>query len=354
MTKLKALSICLLCFCINLQGQIGGVGVYKFLNLSPSARITGLGGQLISVRDFDVSNAFLNPAVLNSEMHQHISFNHNFYLESVGHGYVAYGHHFDQWNLSTHGSIKYITYGDFDQANEFGDITGTFDAKEYAITLGAAYPLYERLSVGLNFRTIISTLAEYNSMGLGADLGAFYEIKENKLAFALVAKHIGAQISTYEQSKEDLPFEMQFAVSKELKHLPFRITITYRYLDRWNILYDDPNNEEDIFFFGEDQSDDGNDVVDNLFRHFVFSGEFMLGKKRNFRIRLAYDHLKSKELAVAEFRSFAGFSGGLGIKINRFKLDYSLAIQHIAGNVHHLGISTNISSFTKENSEIIK
>jgi hypothetical protein len=66
-----------------LYAQIGGEHVYSFLNLSPSARITGLGGQLISVRDGDVSLAYGNPALLNPEMHQAISFNHNFHLAGI-------------------------------------------------------------------------------------------------------------------------------------------------------------------------------------------------------------------------------------------------------------------------------
>jgi len=54
--------------------QLGGKHVYEFLSMPASARITGLGGQVIGVMDDDVSLALGNPASLNDRMHNHLSF----------------------------------------------------------------------------------------------------------------------------------------------------------------------------------------------------------------------------------------------------------------------------------------
>ena len=53
------------------QVPIGGKNVYEFLNLSPSARVTALGGNLITVKDDDVALAFQNPSALNASFSTH-------------------------------------------------------------------------------------------------------------------------------------------------------------------------------------------------------------------------------------------------------------------------------------------
>jgi hypothetical protein len=44
-----------------------GTNVYPFLNVPVSARQAALGGDAISIRDYDVSFAIANPALLNKD-----------------------------------------------------------------------------------------------------------------------------------------------------------------------------------------------------------------------------------------------------------------------------------------------
>ena len=328
---------------------IGGDNVYEFLNLSPSARVTGLAGNLITVKDDDVSLAFSNPAALNPEMSGKIQFGNNFYLSDIKHGYFSYGHFAKKWDLTWHGGIHYISYGDFQATDEIGNIIGQFNASEYAFTVGAGKELYERLSVGANLKFITSSFESYNSTGLTTDLAAMFHDTSRQINVTLVMKNIGTQFTTYtDGNREPVPFEMQVGMSKRLRHLPFRFSIIYRYLDKWNITYDDPNSQEDIFFFGEDPNASDNGFIDNLARHFVFNGEFLFGKKDNFRMRLGYSHLTRKELTVRNLRSLAGFAFGIGIKINRFRIDFGQGFTHLQAGQTHLGISTNFKEFTKK------
>lgn len=331
----------------SLIGQVvGGNNVYEFLNLSPSARITGLGGNLITVRDDDVNLAFHNPASLNPEMHQQIGFSHNFHLADIGGGYAAYGHFVEKWNTTLHGGIQYLSYGKFDGTDVTGQLNGEFNAAEYAITVGAGRELYERVSVGANLKFITSQFESYNSAGIAGDLAAMFHDTSRQLNISLVFKNIGGQLTTYtDGNREPIPFEMQAGISKRLRYLPFRFSIIYRYLDRWNITYDDPNSEEDIFFFGDETSSNDNSFLDNFARHFVFNGEFLFGRKDNFRLRLGYNHLQRKELSVRNLRSMAGFSMGVGFKINRFRVEYGRSVMHLGAGVNHFSISTNIKEF---------
>ncbi len=333
----------------NIQAQVtGGDNVFEFLNLSPSARVTALGGNLITVRDDDVTLAFANPSLLNPSMNGQISFGNNFYLADINHGYVSYGHYAKKWDLTWHGGIQYITYGDFQATDEIGNITGQFNAGEYAFTVGAGKELYERLSVGANMKFITSSFESYNSTGITADLAAIFHDTASQVNVTLVMKNIGTQLSSYtDGNSEPVPFEMQLGISKRLKHLPFRFSVIYRYLDKWNILYDDPNSEEDIFFFGDDPNASDNNFMDNFSRHFIVNGEFLFGRKDNFRVRIGYNHLNRKELAVRNLRSLAGFSFGVGMKINRFRIDFGQGITHLGSGQTHLSISTNFKEFMK-------
>ncbi len=334
---------------ISLSAQIGGDNVYEFLNLSPSARVSGLAGNLITVRDDDVALAFANPALLNSGMHQQLSFNHNLHMADVQHGYASYGHHAARLGLSLHGGIQYLSYGEFDAADAFGQLSGTFKASEYALTLGGGRQLYDRLSVGANLKLISSQLESYTSYGLSADMAAFYQDSSGRFSATLLLKNIATQLSTYQpDNREAVPFEIQIGISQRLKHLPFRLSVVYHNLQRWNILYDDPNVEESTLFLGGDQNTEKSQLsvnIDNFFRHMIFSGEFLFGKKEAVRLRLGYNHLLRKELTVRNFRSLAGFAFGMGIKINRFRIEYGRQVYHLAGGSNHFSISTNIAEF---------
>lgn len=343
------IGIILMSFSLLVSAQIGGDQVYEFVNLSNSARITALGGNLITVSDDDVNLAYANPANLNEKMHRQLTVNSQFLFSGTGiwTGYVGYGHHWEAKDLTFHAGLQFVDYGTFQGTDEAGVFTNEFEAAEYALVLGVSKQLSERLWVGANFKNIFSNLESYASYGMGLDLAANYKNETSKLQLSLVVKNIGAQISTYEAERSPIPFEAQIGLSKQLDRLPFRFSIIYHHLNRWNILYDDPNSEEDILIIGGNNQGRTNAQIwlDNFFRHFIFNGEFLFGKNENMRLRLGYNVQRRGELSIDGVRSLAGFSFGAGFKVKRFRIDYGRSYYHIAGATNHIGISTSLNSF---------
>ena len=340
--------LCLLLLPMQVFGQVtGGQHVFQFLSLSPSARITGLGGAQIAVQDDDLAFANANPAALNPRMDNRLTFNHNFYLSDIQHGYFAYGKHLKKAGMTFHAGLRYMNYGDIERADEQGIVNGKVKAAETAFTAGAGRRLTDRLTLGLNLHLANSTFDTYRASALAADAGLMYVDTAKRVTAGLVLKNRGTQLSTYNGTREDLPYDVQLGFSKRLKHMPFRFTVIAHHLHRWDIRYDDPNADgDDVLLFGEDQNaDKGSPFVDNLFRHLIFNGEFLLGKAEGFRLRLGYNHLRKRELSVRNYRSLAGFSGGLGLKINRFRLDFGYAAYHLAGGTTHFSLSTNLNEF---------
>ncbi|HHS96066.1 MAG TPA: type IX secretion system protein PorQ, partial [Phaeodactylibacter sp.] len=223
-------------------------------------------------------------------------------------------------------------------------------ANEYALSVAAAKQLYPKMAVGGSLKFITSQLEDYNSVGLAADLGFYYQDTASLFAAALVIKNMGMQLSRYHDVREDIPFDVQIGISQKLAHLPFRISISYHDLHRWNIRYDDPNTEEDLFLLADTTARAEGKFkayVDNFFRHLTFGGEFLLGKKENLQIRFGYNHQRRKELTVENLRSLTGFSLGIGMKIKRFRISYGHAFYHLAGGTNHISITTNLGSFRR-------
>ena len=330
-----------------LQAQTGGINAYSFLDIPPSARITALGGAHISVMDDDPAFAVLNPGVLNPAMHQSMTFQNNFYFDGIYNGYASYAHYFENSEITGHAGIQFMQYGKFTRADEFGNTAGEFKASDMALTVGAGKAFGERFSAGLNMRFIYSRYDSYNALAVAADIGGGYWDPEKNIGVGFVVRNVGFQLSKFDENAEAPPLDIQLGFSKRLKHLPFRLTITAHSLNRWNLRYDSPLEEQQTSLIGEESSgkSDFSKGVDNFFRHLVFSGEFLLGKTEAVRLRFGYNHQRRKELTVGSLRSLAGFSFGAGVRIKQFMVDYGFASYHIAGGTHHIGIATNLSRF---------
>jgi len=332
-----------------LFSQLGGQHSFEFLSLPSSARVTGLGGSIISVNDDDLSLALHNPAVLDSTSHNFISFNHHFHVADISNGFFNYARNLPWLGLTGHAGVQYVNYGDFTLADEIGNVSGSFDASDLALVLGVARQMNERIRLGLNLKYINSSYESYSSSGLATDLGIYYENPESKFSAGIVVQHLGVQLSSFTDEKESLPLDVQIGVSKKLEHLPFRFSITAHNLQTLGIRYDDPNVAEVTDIFGTVQSSSRlEEGLDNFFRHFIFSGEFLLGKKENLRLRFGYNHLRRKELKISEFQSIGGFSLGVGLKIYKFRIDYGVGYYHLGGNTNHLTITTNLQEFRKK------
>jgi hypothetical protein len=326
------------------QAQLGGKNHYEFLNLPASARITGLAGHIIAVQDEDISLAITNPASMTPKTSGRLSIAHNFHFADIGNGSVSYGHRFEKWNLNTHASLQYLTYGDFISSDNLGNTSGTFNGSEVAIVLGASRQIMDRLTVGANLKNVFSSYENYGSYGIGTDLAITYTNDTSRFTATLLIKNIGYEVSTYSLDRRGFPFDVQLGFSKKLKYLPLRYSIIGHQLHKADARYDDPDRKEEEDIFGQPIPENKlRNSIDNVFRHMLFNAELMLGKGQNLRLRMGYNHLRRRELSLSTYRSLAGFSLGFGIKAGAFKLDYGVGYYHLAGATNHITISTDLA-----------
>jgi len=326
----------------------GGRNTYDFLNLSYSARNTGLGNAAIAIYDNDISLVHQNPAALNSSMHKSVSVQQSVYFAGITHGLAAYAHQIKDKPFMLYGGIQYVSYGNFVRTNNIGETQGNFGASEFALSAAFSYEATDRWSFGSQQKIILSYLEGYNSVGWASDWAMMYRDTSKKIVVSFVLKNAGTQISTYNRDKnfQTLPFDAQLGFSHKLKYLPLRFSVIAHHLHQWNLLYDDPAlAEQNILGGAVEETNTAGKVVDNIFRHFIFNIELLLGKKEVFRLRLGYDRMRQGEMNVNGLRGMAGFSTGLGIRVYKFNVDYGLSIHHLGGIMHHFGISTRFTDF---------
>ncbi len=205
--------------------QIGGDNTFEFLRLPASARVFALGGSNISLYDNDINMAYYNPALLKSNMHNHLSVNYANYISDINYGYVSYAYHLD--NVGTLGvGLFFLDYGKFRRANVQGEILGNFYAQEYAFNLFYSRKLSEdsTWNVGGNLKPIYSALDHYYSLALAVDVGINYHRPRSNFSASAVISNLGFQLKPYTKgNQEPLPLDMQLGITYKAPHAPFRI-----------------------------------------------------------------------------------------------------------------------------------
>lgn len=319
-------------------GQIGGQSVYQFLNLVTSPRQAALGGKTITIFDDDVNQAHFNPATINPEMDNHLALNYGSYFGEVSYGTASYAYTYDRHLQTFHIGINYVNYGKFEGRDEAGELTSDFTGSEAALSFGYSYNIPNSdFYIGTNGKIITSNLERYSSFGGAFDIGTLYIDELNDINYALVARNIGVQFTTYAGDNEKLPFELLIGISQELENVPIRWHITMENLQQWQVAFSNParavgsidggSTPEKVSFFN------------NALRHMVLGAE--LFPKKGFNLRLGYNFRRGEELRILEQRNFSGISLGFGLKIKKIKFNYSYSRYTLAGNTSLFGLTIN-------------
>ena len=336
----KAIFYFILFLSTTVFSQIGGKKVYQFLNLAQSARQAALGGKTVTVVDYDVNQAFYNPATINEKMSNRLSTNFGNYYGEVTYGTAAYAYTYDKHLQTFHAGVSYINYGSFEGRDELGNPTSDFTGSEAALSLGYAYNLpWTDVYMGVNAKLISSTLESYNSWGAAVDLGLLYIDTQNDINYGLTVRNLGAQITPYADTREKLPLSIDAGISQLLENVPIRWHMTFENLQQWNIAFSNPNRaqgsldgstqEEKVSFFN------------NALRHLILGAE--LFPEKGFNIRLGYNFRRGEELRIIEQRHFSGISVGFGLRIGKIKFDYSYSRYTLAANTSLFGLMVDLN-----------
>lgn len=287
---------------------------YDFLRLDGSARAGALGGSFVSNND-DADVIFYNPAGIELLEGNPASFSFVKHLMDINLASLSYSAEIE--NIGRFGAaIKYINYGNFDGADDFGTKTGEFSAGEIAFVLGYANQLDDNFYYGANAKFIYSGIESRSSTAMAVDLGLHYAIPDKNWNFGFAVLNLGGQLSKYYNTSEDLPLDVVIGVSKKLENLPLRLSVDFHKL----------NEDRDEFI--------------ERFKAFTVGAEFTLSKV--LKLRLGYDNERRSEFKIGSTAGVAGFNVGLGVKVSDYQFDYGYSSLGLVGGLHRIGISTSL------------
>ena len=322
----KITSVSLLLFTTILLAQ-EGTNVYPFLNIPVSARQAALGGDAVSVRDYDVSFAAVNPGLMNLEQDEMISVNYASYIADSKYGTISYVKDLEEGHLVSL-SARYMDYGKMPRTDESAVIDGEFGAMDASIGLGYAYQFDEDWTIAGSASFVTSRIDNYTSMAVVGNAGVTYHNRQSNETLALVFRNFGYQFKTYNGLRENVAFRVDLGYTKILDEFPVALTITAHDLQKLNISQDFNNNGQEISWSRK------------LTDHLSFGAE--LFPQQAFNIRFGYNVKRGNELAVLDQRSFSGLSAGFGIKISSFRFDYAHVRYHNSSNVNLFGLTLDL------------
>ncbi len=343
---IRALSLFLFIIIFSLTGfgQVGGQGVYSFLNLPITSRSAALGSKVVALDEADPGVVLTNPAHLTSELNNQLALSYVGYFADIKYGFVSFTRHFE--GIGSFGiAMQNVGYGDFIEADATGQITGSFSGSDMVLNLIYSRTFDSLITVGINVKPIYSHLENYRSFGICVDLGISYTSHEHLFSAGLVARNVGTMLKPYTPNTwEPLPFEIVAGFSQKLRHAPFRFVGTLQQLQTSSLYYNRPSSTTS--FYGNEAEDKPTllqEIGREAISHLALGVEFVPVK--NFYLRGGYNFQRRNELKVEQRVSTVGFSWGIGIKLHKFHVSYSRATYHLAGASNHFSISTNLDDF---------
>lgn len=308
MNRLKILAFVFIVTTLHAQNT------YEFLRMDISPRTSALGGSFVAAND-DANVIFFNPAGIYNLSDLPVSFSFAKHLLDINLSSLAASYYIPDLGRFAAG-IKYINYGTFTGADEYGNKLADYGAGEFAFIAGYANKLDEDFFYGANIKFIYSGIAEYSSTALAFDAGLLYSFPSERINVGFRLANFGTQLSKYISTSENLPLEVSFGISKKLLHMPLQFFIDFHKL----------NEKSDDNFFSR-------------FKTFSVGGEFTLSKV--VKLRVGYDNEKRSELKVGSFAGLAGFNIGLGFKISEYDVSYAYSSWGEIGAIHRFGVTTS-------------
>jgi len=322
MRKRVVVSIAVLLTSCAIKAQ--EVGEYGFLEIPTSPRAAALGGAVVSVVEPEVSLSDQNPALLCQSMAGQLSLSYINYVSDINLGYAAYAGKFlseGAWS----GSVRFVDYGTFDGYDSNGHSTGSFSAKDIAISGSVGYPLNDSWNIGGTVRGIYSTYESYSAFALGVDVGLNYYDEASGRSISMVVSNLGGQLKSLDDQYQHLPTQVALGLTKEIAHLPFCISLTaYNLLD-WDQKY--VNGDGTIQEWKP---------AEQVFNHLLLGAEWIITD--NLYFAAGYNYRRQRE-----FSGSGGFLRGLsfggGLKYRSFSFQAAYARYNAVDGSLNIGLS---------------
>lgn len=321
---------------------LGGNSVFNFLKLPNTPQLAALGGVNISQPSNDVGLAFNNPALLKPAMHTQLNAVFNDFYGGIKTYHLSLGYHHPKLNTNFAWGLQYFSYGNVTETDPGGNILGRFRPTDWVMQVSASRSYEEKWNYGATVKFIQSSYGQYSSNGLALDVGILFQDTTRLVSASAMVKNVGTQLKKYEGSAgDDLPFELQFGITKRLAKAPLSFSLSAQKANRFNASYNDTsfNNEN-----GFGNSSDKKFSFDKLIRHIVLATTVYVGER--VELMAGYNFLRRKELRIGDAgNGMTGFSLGAGVLLGKLHIRYARAYYQSQSAYNQLGINMTLKEY---------
>ena len=280
-----------------------GTTGFNFLKIGVGARANGLGGAFTGVSG-DLEAPAWNPAgLLGVKRSATVSVTR--YLIDTQAGYLSVALPNERRTIGM--SFNYFTYGDMQRTDEDGQELGTFSASDVAATVTVAQRVWNnRLTLGLNFKAVYSSIDKFTSDAYMIDLGGQVPGPLEGLILGASLTNLGTVRSGYTDNFEDsLPVIFRVGFSHRPAHTPLPMFIVADF----NL----PNDNDPYLSFGAEIS-----VAGGLY------------------LRPGY----SLQQTGLQGEDALGLTAGAGFVMEKYRLDYAYNSYQDLDEVHRISLSS--------------
>lgn len=314
---------------VCVAGQTGE-RLFPFMELPVSVVAAANGGQVVASPATDICLVYHNPALLGPSVTGKVGFGYMNYLADIYMVSTSYGRDIDG-KSSWMAGIRYIDYGTMQRTSESNEWLGETSAQDMVATGTYAWKLSSNWRAGASFHFIYSVLDVYSSSAVGVDLGVYYEKPDKLLTVGMSVSNLGAQLTSYDEAHETLPWDVRIGISKKLAHAPLRFNVTARNLSQRSFNYLGGMGEKRL------------NLAEHIFCRLVGGVDLIPSDQVQFS--LGYNYRRVRELAIDQRTLFGGFSAGMLLHIKQVSCGASYAKYHAGGNSLLMTLSFNTTLF---------
>lgn len=288
--------------------------LFPVLRGAISARSAALGGATVALTE-DPATVVLNPAVLPTVTDRRVTATFLKHVADINSGMASY-----QGDIEGTGSFAvtamFTSYGSFDRADRFGTTTGSFSASDVVFGVSFAREIDTLITWGVTAKYMQSSLDDMAASAIAFDAGVMFRLPQSRTNIGFSILNLGTQLATYDGTKDRLPVDVRLGVNHRLRGLPLLVNASLNHL------------ADDVARFTD------------RFLNFSVGGEFYVGKY--VRLRLGYDNSTRNLSGVNVATQLTGVSGGLGVRLATFDIDYAMSSLGSSAMLHRMTVGLDL------------
>ena len=261
-----------------------GTRAMTFLKIGLGAKAIGMGEAQVAATD-DLYATFWNPAGLVKLQKSQLALMHNEWFAEINQEFVGFAVPIGKSN-AVGVSANFLSYGEIEGRDQEGNLTEIFRPYDLAMTVSYARNIGNAVAFGVNAKYMREQISDESGTGYAFDFGGLYAFSKIPLSFGFNVQNVGPRVKFVEDSF----------------HLPFvvRLGAAYRL---WN--------DAAIITMDFIRPTDNDNAIGTGVAYTIAN---------ILQIRTGYKYT----FGGNELGAISGLTGGFGLILRRFQIDYAL------------------------------